>query len=130
MPCFSGTHFTWRLAVHKGFWTPQLLHFQGLPQTHSEGNLSISTSRRQDILFHFFFVMVGGGERTVQHGKSWSFQKQRVNVQHVQSQPYKCRSFTASHLIQPECLVIGRDAQEYSFFPLSRYHSMQAICYL
>lgn len=37
--------------------------------------------------------------------------------------------FTASHLIQLERLIIGRDAQEYSLFLLSRYYSMQSKRY-
>lgn len=66
----------------------------------------------------------------MQHGRSWSFQKQRVNVQHVQLQSYKCRSFTASHLIQLEHLITGGDVWEYALFSFSGYYSMQPIRYL
>lgn len=51
------------------------------------------------------FMVVGGGKCTTKHGKAWSFQAQRVNVQHALLQLFKCRYFTAGPLIQPNSPV-------------------------
>lgn len=76
------------------------------------------------------FMVVEGGKCTMQHGKTWSFQTQRVYVQHALLQLLKCGYFTACHLIHPNSPVTGISAQEYTIFSLLCYYSALSIFYL
>lgn len=95
MSCFSGTHFTWRLTVHKSFWVPQLLHFPSLPQTCSKGNHHEYVQKAG----HFVSLFFRGGVRRQMHSAAW----QELELPATESKCYSM--FNCSHtnadLLQP-----------------------------